>query len=94
MTPAVSAVRWLVSGRVQGVGFRWHTLRRASGLGLEGWVCNLSDGRVEVVARGSAELLAALESWLRSGPGMARVEGVEKSDVPHEQITRNQFHVK
>lgn len=66
-----------VSGLVQGVFFRAHTQRRAAELGLGGWVRNLADGRVEVVAEGDEEKLRELEKMLRRGPPGAKVEGVE-----------------
>lgn len=70
------AIRCLVAGRVQGVYYRAATLSRAEELGLHGWVRNLSDGRVEVVAAGSPEAVAALASWLWQGPPTARVESI------------------
>jgi acylphosphatase len=66
----------------------------AEKLGVSGWVTNLPDGRVEVVARGSPETLVRLEEGLKSGPGTARVESVEKSDVPPDAIERKSFGVK
>jgi acylphosphatase len=77
----VPARRFLVSGRVQGVGFRWHTVRAASALGLTGWVRNLPDGGVEVLAEGSPEALKALEAELRRGPLGAAVHDVESIEV-------------
>lgn len=71
--------RWLVSGRVQGVGFRAATRREALTLGLCGWARNLPDGRVEVQAMGAAEALQALAHWLRHGPPLARVEAVQEA---------------
>ena len=88
------AARWVVAGRVQGVGFRWFAVRLAQRVGVAGWVCNLADGRVEVVARGSAQALARLDEGLRTGPRLARVERVEKSDIPHEWVDANSFEVK
>jgi len=73
-----------VSGRVQGVFFRDHTRRWASSLGLKGWVRNVYDGRVEVVAEGEKSKVEALISRLREGPKMSRVENV---DVSWEEYT-------
>jgi len=68
---------YFVSGRVQGVFFRASTQEKARQLGLSGWAKNLADGRVEVLACGTDEILAKLELWLRQGPPMARVDKVE-----------------
>lgn len=68
-----------ISGLVQGVSFRWHTRRIAQSLGLAGWVKNLFDGSVEVVAEGPEEALRELLAWCRQGPELARVERVEES---------------
>lgn len=73
---------YLVSGRVQGVFFRATTQETARRLGLTGWVRNVADGRVELVACGEAQPLAALEHWLWQGPPHARVESVTVSEVP------------
>jgi acylphosphatase len=66
-----------VEGRVQGVFFRDSTRRRARALGLAGWVRNLPDGRVEVLAEGEREEVATLVAWLHDGPEFARVERVD-----------------
>jgi acylphosphatase len=66
-----------VSGRVQGVFFRASTRQQAMGLGLTGWVCNLSDGRVEVMACGETAQLDRLSQWLKRGPELAKVDSVE-----------------
>ena len=66
-----------VSGLVQGVFFRDHTRRWASSLGLSGWVRNLADGRVEVMAEGPEKNVRDLISFLRQGPPQARVEDIE-----------------
>lgn len=73
---AAAAVRYVIHGRVQGVFYRASTVEKARELRLHGWVRNLPDGRVEVVARGDASNLAALASWLWEGPPSARVDGV------------------
>ena len=83
------ARRWFVSGRVQGVGFRWFAQNRAEELGLIGWARNLADGRVEVVAKGPPTALRDMEHALATGPRWARVDNVEKADIPHEEV-----HVK
>jgi acylphosphatase len=71
-------VRAVVSGRVQGVGFRQATADEAARVGaLDGSVRNLPDGRVEVVAEGDRARVEALLAWLRTGPRHARVDGVE-----------------
>ncbi len=67
----------LVSGRVQGVGFRWHARAKAGELGLAGWVANLPDGRVEAWLEGAAEAVEAMLAWLRKGPPAARVTNLE-----------------
>lgn len=68
---------WRLSGRVQGVGFRWWTARTARSLGLRGTVRNLPDGRVEVHAAGTTAALEDLERRLERGPAAARVDRVE-----------------
>ncbi len=76
------ARRFILSGRVQGVGFRWFVQDIASFEGLSGWVTNLPDGRVEVWAEGESDAVERLERQIRRGPGQARVERVEVSDEP------------
>lgn len=77
----MAAYRYLVSGRVQGVGYRYYALREAEALGVSGYARNLADGRVEVVAEASEESLAQLEEKLRQGPSFARVHSLEKSEL-------------
>lgn len=69
--------RFVISGRVQGVWYRASTQERAVGLGLKGWVRNLPDGRVEVLAQGSADRVQALIDWCHLGPPLARVERID-----------------
>jgi acylphosphatase len=66
-----------LSGRVQGVGFRYACYTQARQLGLCGWVQNLPNGDVEVWAEGKAEKLENLRQWLRQGPPGARVESLQ-----------------
>ncbi len=70
-------VHLFVSGRVQGVFFRVDTQREARSLGLVGWVRNLPDGRVEIVAQGDAEAVRALVEWSHLGPVRAEVASVD-----------------
>jgi acylphosphatase len=78
---SVLARRFLVRGRVQGVGFRWFVEREAHILQIAGWVRNDPDGSVEVFAMGSREKLAALRNRLQEGPRAARVDGVTESEA-------------
>ena len=75
------ARRYIISGRVQGVGFRYFTEAAALREGLHGWVKNLPDGRVEVLAEGDADALLRFERQVRHGPPAARVEHVEVDDT-------------
>ena len=75
--PETSAFYARVSGRVQGVGFRYSCYNEARRLGLSGWVRNEAKGGVEVWAEGGAEKLDRLAQWLRRGPPGARVDSLE-----------------
>ena len=79
-----AARRYLIIGRVQGVGFRFFAERSARREGLHGWVRNLSDGRVEASAEGESEALDRFEGQLRQGPRGARVDQVEVEDTVPE----------
>jgi len=76
----ILARRYIVRGRVQGVGFRWFVEREAHLLGIAGWVRNNHDGSVEVLAQGTRDQLSGLHSRLREGPRASRVDNVEISD--------------
>jgi acylphosphatase len=78
---ATQARRFVVRGRVQGVGFRWFVEREAHILGIAGWVRNNHDGSVEVLAQGTRDQLSGLHSRLREGPRAARVDHVEVSEA-------------
>lgn len=80
-----------VFGRVQGVGFRWSTTRRARSLGLAGTVRNRPDGAVEVHAAGDPEDLDALRGWLDTGPRAAEVEEVREIPAKEELPARFQI---
>lgn len=88
----MSAKRFVVRGRVQGVMFRYATAERAQPLGLSGKVWNRDDGAVEVIAEGDPAALAELERWLHEGPPHARVDHVETEDLP-EQPERQGFAI-
>ncbi len=88
-----AAVRAVVRGRVQGVGFREYVLMRARFLGLNGYVRNLPDGRsLEVVAEGARPDLEQLLDYLREGPRLARVDAVE-TDWPEPSGAYSGFGV-
>jgi acylphosphatase len=94
VNPAPGSCRWLVSGRVQGVGFRWFVLREAERLGVRGWASNLPDGRVEVVGAADPPVLDQFERSLATGPMLARVDNVEKADLSHEMEISNSFSIR
>lgn len=76
--------RLLISGIVQGVGYRWSCRREAQGLGLTGWVRNLPDGRVEAVLQGTREQVDRMIRWCYRGPEEARVSDIA---VSHEDAS-------
>jgi acylphosphatase len=73
----VRAIRAIVGGRVQGVGYRYATVEQANRLGLSGWARNLPSGQVEVLAQGPETAVDQLVAWLGHGPRWASVSGVE-----------------
>jgi acylphosphatase len=81
-----------ISGRVQGVNFRWHTQRKAQELGLTGWVRNLWDGRVEAIFEGEEKAVQRAVNWCHVGPPSAQVDQVE---VDFEEATGefNRFRI-
>lgn len=79
-------MRYLVSGRVQGVFFRASTRFEAERLKLTGYARNLPDGRVEVLACGENEAVEQLRIWLTRGPAQARVAGVSSEPVPLQEL--------
>jgi acylphosphatase len=84
----IVAKRFLVSGRVQGVGFRWFVQDHAAAEGVHGWVRNLPDGRVEALVEGDDEAVLRVERALRRGPSGADVEQVVvEAAVPSGRAT-------
>jgi acylphosphatase len=81
MTEAIRRVRVTVRGRVQGVGFRYFTIRTAQDLGIVGWVRNTPVGTVEVEAQGVERRLRSFLKELERGPRAARVSGLEIEDL-------------
>lgn len=75
------ARRYLISGRVQGVGYRAATRREAQSLNLAGHAINLDDGRVEVLVEGEADAVRRLGDWLHRGPPFCTVSEVEEVDA-------------
>lgn len=85
--------RAIVSGKVQGVGFRAWTRQQAHLLGLSGWVRNLPDGRVEALFEGAGKELLEMRKRLSTGPILAKVSGVEWRSV-EEQEPVSGFEIK
>lgn len=88
----MAAMRFVVRGRVQGVGYRYFALREAEALGVAGFARNLADGSVEVVAEADAALLRDLEARLREGPSFAEVASVESE--PLAERGASGFHIR
>jgi acylphosphatase len=86
--------RFLVSGMVQGVGFRWFVARHARALNLTGFARNLPDGRVEVVVSGEPAAISRLEGLLRTGPAHAQVDRVERHDDVVESVPLRSFDIR
>ncbi|WP_432720045.1 acylphosphatase [Jeongeupia wiesaeckerbachi] len=82
----IIAKRLRVHGRVQGVGFRFYTVREALTQGLTGWVRNRSDGSVEVQVQGPADKLDDFLGWIRCGPASARVDRLDIDDADLETL--------
>ena len=90
MTPAVTR-HLRITGRVQGVGYRYRMAQEALRLSLAGWVRNRSDGSVEALVHGSSTAVQALIDWAHEGPVLARVDGVAVSDAVPEEVPGGGF---
>jgi len=77
----MKTVRIIVTGRVQGVGFRYFAVRCANDLALCGWVRNLPDGSVETAIQGQSEKIEEMIGLLKQGPGAANVSGLEIEEI-------------
>lgn len=92
---AVTVRKFIVKGRVQGVGFRWFVLQEASALSLRGWVRNTEDGNVEVLAAGTEEQLEGLLARMKIGSRGSRVDRIEEQERPSgEGETLNAFEIE
>lgn len=85
----MQARRYIVRGRVQGVGFRWFVEREAAAIGLVGWVRNNEDSTVELVAAGDPEQLATLKQRLEEGPRASRVDQVDELEPSPDEVAGN-----
>jgi acylphosphatase len=87
-------IGYLISGMVQGVGFRHFTRRAGQRIGVIGWVRNLDDGRVEAEAEGTAAQLEEFARALRQGPSGAYVTDVHVADIPNEVPLSMTFEIR
>ncbi len=84
---AKAGKQWFITGRVQGVGFRYFVQHQATSLGLTGWTRNLEDGRVEVYAVGNPQRLSDLAAALHKGPRLAVVRSVDESEAEADSLS-------
>ena len=91
---AVVRKHWFVSGQVQGVGFRAFTYEAARDLKLRGWVRNLTDRRVEIVAQGPPKQVEQLLEKVKKGPESGRVEGVKEGKVDEKEKLADDFEIR
>lgn len=78
-------VHYFISGKVQGVWFRAGTKEQADQLGVTGWVRNLPDNRVEVLACGEQEKMVVLQEWLKIGPKFAQITDISEEELPYKE---------
>lgn len=83
----------MVSGRVQGVGFRRFVFEQAVKLGLKGWVRNLDSGQVEILASGDPQTLLQFQTLVQKGPPRSKVDSLEVNDDT-SQVTENSFTIR
>jgi acylphosphatase len=85
--------RVFLSGKVQGVSFRFHAHEQATKLGVTGWIRNNDDGRVELLVAGEAAAVEHMISWARKGPPAANVEKVDITDVK-DHLPKEPFFIR
>ncbi len=88
----LQGMRWIVSGRVQGVSYRYFTQQAARELELTGWVKNLADGTVEVRVAGDSVVLGRFCQRLQEGPRFGRVDGIDETPLDPDQLVRDLGH--
>lgn len=88
----LKAVRWIVTGRVQGVSYRYFTQEAARRLELTGWVRNLADGSVEVQVAGDSEVLERFRQELAQGPRFGRVDAIAEEPLDADSLVRDLGH--
>lgn len=88
----MKSIQLKVIGRVQGVGFRYYTNKRAQEFDIKGYVKNMTDGSVLIEAEGEESDLKTFVSWCEKGPAWSRVKEVKKSEIPFAGYTR--FEIK
>ena len=86
-------IHWFIHGRVQGVGFRAHTALNAKRFGIRGWVMNLENGQVELMAEGPEKKMKVFQNKVRKGPRGSKVEKVNEGQPDNEQIL-GEFQIK
>ncbi|MBP3195291.1 MAG: acylphosphatase [Cardiobacteriaceae bacterium] len=87
-------IEYLISGKVQGVGFRYQTNIKANKLGLVGFVENLSDGRVKIIANGEENKLEELKIWIeQGGVKFARISDINTVEIKEFEIKENYFYI-
>lgn len=79
----------LVSGRVQGVGFRYFALHKANETGITGWVKNTGAGHVEIEASGDQQNLDTFIDWIKIGPARAIIKTVSVSEIDNDRVFTN-----
>jgi len=84
----MKSVHILISGRVQGVGFRYFALQKANELNVSGWVKNTPDGKVEIEAEGDPKNVETFQDWMKIGPTRAVIKNCSVSEItPHRHFT-------